>query len=284
MRIEHDRRSREQSDRREVLQTVIRHLGLQRRIGRVRAHGDHQRVSVGRGGATAPVPIMLAAPGRFSTTTVCPQLSCMRCASSRPSVSTEPPGANGTMIRIGLSGILVGDRLRVRGAKREARRRECRNGKFHDVSSGRSCFWIPPGGRLRPRSAVGKFRWMKADLFEHDLARKPVPTFRDHARSSNSDTARRSSRSAPAPVSRTARAAPCPAGCAAASRSSGTRAAACSARGPQSRRRRPRSIGRRPPTPRRSPRPNAPTECRPPRRRAAARARSPPDRSCSRRS
>src|SRR4051812_42950691 len=38
--------------------------------------------------------------------TVWPQFSCMRCAITRPSTSTEPPGGYGTMIRTGFSGYL----------------------------------------------------------------------------------------------------------------------------------------------------------------------------------
>jgi hypothetical protein len=52
------------------------------------------------------VPIIVEAPGRVSTSTVWPQFSCMRCAISRPSTSTEPPGGNGTMILIARSGYL----------------------------------------------------------------------------------------------------------------------------------------------------------------------------------
>src|SRR5689334_23531266 len=64
---------------------------------------------------------MLAAPGRFSTRTGTPQPSFMRCASSRPSVSTDPPGANGTTMRIGLSGYLSADcACAVAGASRLA--------------------------------------------------------------------------------------------------------------------------------------------------------------------
>src|SRR6185369_207548 len=52
------------------------------------------------------------APGRFSTTTCWPTLSVMNLPASRAMVSIGPPGGNGTIILIGLSGE-AGARARV---------------------------------------------------------------------------------------------------------------------------------------------------------------------------
>ncbi|MFJ0639712.1 hypothetical protein WLU61_11515 [Bordetella bronchiseptica] len=54
--------------------------------------------------ATMFEPMLPPAPGLFSTTTVCPRTSVSCLATSRPSVSTAPPGANGTTMRIGWPG------------------------------------------------------------------------------------------------------------------------------------------------------------------------------------
>src|SRR6185369_14656553 len=56
--------------------------------------------------AAAVVPITVPAPGRVSTTMVCPKLSVSLLPTTRLRMSAEPPGANGTMILIGLSGYL----------------------------------------------------------------------------------------------------------------------------------------------------------------------------------
>src|SRR3979490_2500932 len=50
--------------------------------------------------------MIVMAPGRVSTMTGCPQLSVIFCPITRASTSVDPPGANGTMILIGLSGYL----------------------------------------------------------------------------------------------------------------------------------------------------------------------------------
>src|SRR3979409_2341802 len=50
--------------------------------------------------------MIVAAPGRVSTTTVWPQVSVIFWPITRAMMSVEPPGANGTMILIGLSGYL----------------------------------------------------------------------------------------------------------------------------------------------------------------------------------
>src|ERR1700704_4500391 len=44
------------------------------------------------------------APGLFSTTTDWPQTSCRRLLTRRAVISVEPPGANGTTTRTGLTG------------------------------------------------------------------------------------------------------------------------------------------------------------------------------------
>src|ERR1041384_8671898 len=49
---------------------------------------------------------MLEAPGRVSTTTVWPHCSVIFGPRTGAMMSVEPPGANGTMILIGLSGYL----------------------------------------------------------------------------------------------------------------------------------------------------------------------------------
>lgn len=49
-------------------------------------------------------PTVPLAPARFSTVTVWPVRSAMRVATVRAMVSTEPPGAKGTMIRTGRAG------------------------------------------------------------------------------------------------------------------------------------------------------------------------------------
>jgi hypothetical protein len=43
-------------------------------------------------------------PGLFSTTAVCLRLSCNPVAISRATTSLEPPGVNGTMMRMVLLG------------------------------------------------------------------------------------------------------------------------------------------------------------------------------------
>src|SRR5882672_11293948 len=50
------------------------------------------------------VPMMPFAPGRFSTSTCWPHVSCMRAASARLMMSVPPPGVYGTMMRTGLDG------------------------------------------------------------------------------------------------------------------------------------------------------------------------------------
>jgi len=69
---------------------------LNEAIARVR---ERQAVT----GASA-VPIMLPAPGLFSTTICCPRTGVSRSASKRPTMSAPCPGGNGTMIRIGFAG------------------------------------------------------------------------------------------------------------------------------------------------------------------------------------
>src|SRR4051794_17158559 len=54
--------------------------------------------------ATASAPILPPAPVRFSTITGWPRCSDILAATMRPTVSTAPPAANGTTIRIGRFG------------------------------------------------------------------------------------------------------------------------------------------------------------------------------------
>ena len=124
VREENDRRSREQRDRLEILQAVVRHLRLQCRIGCVRAHRDEQRVAIGRrlrDRLRADHVARRRAGSRPQRAG--PSSSFMRCASRRPSVSTEPPGANGTIIWIGFSGYLS---VTTAAARRVARREQAR--------------------------------------------------------------------------------------------------------------------------------------------------------------
>src|SRR3974390_1928677 len=63
---------------------------------------------------------MVPAPGRVSITLGCPQASVNFCPMMRATRSTEPPGANGTMILIGFSGYLSADCAWPAHAKSEA--------------------------------------------------------------------------------------------------------------------------------------------------------------------
>ena len=54
--------------------------------------------------ATAAVPMVLPAPGRLLTITVCDQLSVNRCAISREILSVVPPATKGTTSSICLVG------------------------------------------------------------------------------------------------------------------------------------------------------------------------------------
>jgi hypothetical protein len=53
---------------------------------------------------TASMPMVLLAPGRFSTTTGCPHFCRSFSAVMRAMVSTLPPGGTGRMNLIGLDG------------------------------------------------------------------------------------------------------------------------------------------------------------------------------------
>ena len=54
--------------------------------------------------ATASVPRMVLAPGRFSTSTGWPKVSAARGAIERLNRSSTPPAGNGTISRTGLDG------------------------------------------------------------------------------------------------------------------------------------------------------------------------------------
>src|SRR5262249_14459380 len=54
--------------------------------------------------ATASLPRVPPAPGRFSITTGWPSFSCSDCATMRPMMSAPPPGPNGTTMRTGRCG------------------------------------------------------------------------------------------------------------------------------------------------------------------------------------
>ena len=50
------------------------------------------------------MPMVVPAPGRFSTTTLCLSSVDRCCASSRATTSTGEPGVNGAIILIGRAG------------------------------------------------------------------------------------------------------------------------------------------------------------------------------------
>ena len=54
--------------------------------------------------ATTAVPTVPPAPPRFSITTGCPNSLLSPSATTRPTMSVEPPGGNGTISVIGLVG------------------------------------------------------------------------------------------------------------------------------------------------------------------------------------
>ena len=66
--------------------------------------------------------MLVLAPGRFSTTTVRPKASERRCADMRAMMSTAPPGAKPTMMRMGLTGqvcAVAGSALRIANADKK---------------------------------------------------------------------------------------------------------------------------------------------------------------------
>ena len=92
-------------DRREVLGDVVRRRLMDDHRERQAARRVQQRIAVRRGvRSPALLPMMPAAPGRFSTTKVWCKRSPSFCASIRAITSTPPPAATGTMICTGLSG------------------------------------------------------------------------------------------------------------------------------------------------------------------------------------
>ena len=114
-------------------------LALQRRIGGVRADRDQQRVAIRRRGRDRlRADHVAGARPVLDDDRSAPNAPDMRCASSRPSVSTEPPGANGTMMRIGLSGYLSADCAK-RGRSRAAAQAPQRASGFTDQLPPRSC-------------------------------------------------------------------------------------------------------------------------------------------------
>src|SRR3954463_763030 len=74
--------------------------------------------------ATAAEPTMPLAPGRFSTTTLCPNVLPRCSARIRPIVSALPPGGHGTTMRMGLLGQTCGD-----GGRRCLRQVLCNRGR-----------------------------------------------------------------------------------------------------------------------------------------------------------
>ena len=85
------RRGGDQRHRREVLDRVVRHLGVHARIDDEAGAHDQDRVAVGRRLATMAMPVLPPAPGMFSTTTCWPQVSDSFCATTRAITSVGPP-------------------------------------------------------------------------------------------------------------------------------------------------------------------------------------------------
>jgi hypothetical protein len=65
---------------------------------------EQQRVSIGRRARRNLGPMLPFAPARLSTMTCCFHRSLSFCPTVRVAMSTPPPGANGTIARIGLLG------------------------------------------------------------------------------------------------------------------------------------------------------------------------------------
>src|SRR5258707_11099325 len=102
--------------------------------------------------ATASVPILVAAPPRFSTPTCWPQISESLPATTRAIASVPPPGGNGTTSRTKRVGQPCADaRLGSAGAAIEAAvsamaRRRLSMGSLVDLDAGRP----DDGGPLGP--------------------------------------------------------------------------------------------------------------------------------------
>ena len=88
---------------------------------------NEQCVAVGLGAGERSAWILPDAPARLSTMTGCFQASVSLSATTRAMMSTAPPAANGTIIRIGALG--------VRGLRKSADRGACQRGPGPMVAS-----------------------------------------------------------------------------------------------------------------------------------------------------
>ena len=121
-------RQRDLRDRREILVRVVRELAVHQRVRVVRTGGVEQRVAVARAlrdhlgadhaGRAGPV-VERRSAGRGTSESF--------CTIGRPMTSGGPPGANGTIIRMGFDGIVVGAlRLRTGRTELQCRRNDDR--------------------------------------------------------------------------------------------------------------------------------------------------------------
>src|SRR5262249_14930249 len=93
------------SDGRDILDEIEAEIFIKRRIDRI-ARRDLQECVYPSGGAlrAVSVPILLAAPARFSTTNWRPRRSKSHCAITRATMSVGPPAEKPTMMRTGRAG------------------------------------------------------------------------------------------------------------------------------------------------------------------------------------
>src|SRR5260370_23025336 len=130
--------------------------------------------------AAACVPIIAPAPGRVSTITGWRQCSVNFCPITRARMSTDPPGANGTMILIGFSGYVsagacagapLAPRMAAAMATASARATRAHRATGRPLTflcSFLSCAWPFPS---IPASVHGTQRSSRHDRFElgHDF-------------------------------------------------------------------------------------------------------------------
>ena len=93
-----------QCDRNEVVERMKLQLRIQSRADRIGLRSEQKRVTIRRDFAASSAPIVAPAPGLFSTTTCWPRRFGSSWAMIRVGPSTAPPGENGTMIRIAVTG------------------------------------------------------------------------------------------------------------------------------------------------------------------------------------
>ena len=84
--------------------TTAEHAALEEELAAAKGSEAALVFSSGAAAATNCMPMAVAAPGLFSTTTGCPVRRVMFAAISRPAMSAGPAGVNGTIMRMGLVG------------------------------------------------------------------------------------------------------------------------------------------------------------------------------------